>query len=236
MSDADSRGSEGDGGAPTGWWRRLVSFWAAQRVSRGPSSERRWVVLDVEASGLDPRRDRLIAIAGIGVRFDGPRPWIDCDDSFEVVLQGGDEAEPDRENILIHGVGLGAQRRGVPAPQALQAFEQWAGDAPRAGFHVDFDRVLLQRAAATAGVLTRSSRWLDLEPLAAVTHPSVRARALDEWLEHFGITCLARHEAVADTLATAELLLRLWPALQREGVRDAGSALRLARNRRWAPG
>jgi DNA polymerase-3 subunit epsilon len=64
-------------------------------------------------------------------------------------------------------------------------------------------------------------------------HPQVRAHALDEWLEHFGIECLARHEAVADTLATAELWLLLWPALQRAGVRGSAAAQALARNQRW---
>jgi hypothetical protein len=38
---------------------------------------------------------------------------------------------------------------------------------------------------------------------------------------------------VADTLATAELLMRLWPALRRAGIKDAATAQALARNRRW---
>ena len=130
-------------------------------------------------------------------------------------------------------VGIGARRRGVPLAQALQAFEDWAGPAPRLGFHVDFDRVLIERARRVAGLPATAKRWIDLAPLAAAMHPQVRAHALDEWLEHFGIECLARHEAVADTLATAELWLLLWPALQRAGVRGSAAAQALARNQRW---
>ena len=44
-----------------------------------------------------------------------------------------------------------------------------------------------------------------------------------------------RHQAAADTLATAELLLKLWPAALRELRGDAGFAAvkRLADQRKW---
>jgi DNA polymerase-3 subunit epsilon len=46
-----------------------------------------------------------------------------------------------------------------------------------------------------------------------------------------------RHQAASDTLATAELLLRLWPALSR-AVPGAGfrAVQALAEARRWMPG
>lgn len=216
-----------------GAWQALLA-----RLGRGGpgtgagSPDGRWVVVDVESTGLDPRSDRLVAIAGVALHFSEGAPRVVADDSFEVVVQAAGPGF-DRANILVHGVGVGAQRRGVELPQALQAFERWAGPALRAGFHVDFDRVLIERARRTAGLARERAHWLDLAPLAAATHPQVRARALDEWLEHFGIACLARHEAVADTLATAELLLRLWPALGRAGVKDAATAQALARHQRW---
>jgi DNA polymerase-3 subunit epsilon len=216
-----------------GAWRALLEHFGWGGPAPAPGAHgARWVVLDVESTGLDPRRDHLVAIAGVALHFSEGAPRVVADDSFEVVVQAAGPGF-DRANILVHGVGVGAQRRGVALPQALQAFERWAGPALRTGFHVDFDRVLIERARRSAGLAGERTHWLDLAPLAAATHPQVRARALDEWLEHFGITCLARHEAVADTLATAELLLRLWPALLRAGVRDAATAQALARHQRW---
>ncbi len=65
-------------------------------------------------------------------------------------------------------------------------------------------------------------------------HPEVRARALDDWLAHFGIRCAQRHQAAADTLATAELLLRLWPRLRAQlPVLDIRAASKLASLERW---
>jgi DNA polymerase-3 subunit epsilon len=202
-------------------------------------AEGRWVVLDVETSGLDARRARLLAVAALGVHRDGPLWRIVPADSFEVVLRyEPHEAEaPDRDNILLHGIGVGAQRDGVARPEALQRLLAFVADAPLVAFHAAFDRTMIERACRREGLAPPGNAWLDLEPLAGVLMPQVRARSLDEWLAALRIPCLARHEAAADTLATAELLLRLAPRLDAE-IGSAGFAAvqRLAAQRRWVAG
>jgi DNA polymerase-3 subunit epsilon len=70
--------------------------------------------------------------------------------------------------------------------------------------------------------------------VAAVAHPDVKARALDDWLAHFEIPCAVRHQAASDTLATAELMLRLWPAIRRHCAdADFAALARIAAQRRW---
>jgi DNA polymerase-3 subunit epsilon len=194
----------------------------------------RWVVLDVESSGLDPVRDRLLAIAAVALHRDGGRLRIALADSFEVVLaQGAAAAVPDKANILLHGIGVGAQRSGAEPAAALRAFEDYAGRAPRLGWHAAFDRALIDRAARTALGRALPGAWLDLAELAPLLCPQVQAKSLDDWLEHFGIRCAVRHQAAADALATAELLLRLWPALRAEGATSYADCARLAARRRW---
>jgi DNA polymerase III subunit epsilon len=197
--------------------------------------EGRWVVLDVESSGLDVHRDRLLAIAAIAVEMRGLRPMIALGDSFEVVLrQPGADAPPDKANILLHGIGIGAQGAGTPARSALSAFAEFVGASPLIAFHAAFDRAFIERACRTELGRTLPNPWLDLEPLAAVLYPELRARSLDEWMAHFGIECAVRHQAAADTLATAELLLKLWPALRRQLPSPAFKAVvALAAQRRW---
>jgi DNA polymerase-3 subunit epsilon len=197
----------------------------------------RWVVLDVESSGLDTRSDRLLAIAAIAVRqVEGAAPQIVLGDSFEVVLRQGSEslAHADKANILLHGIGVGAQRDGMAPGDALQAFERFVGTSPLIAFHAAFDRAMIERACDLQQRPRLPNPWLDLEPVCAVLHPGVRARALDEWMAHFGIECAVRHQAAADTLATAELLLKLWPAVRRQVKAPGFSALvELAAQRRW---
>jgi DNA polymerase III subunit epsilon len=195
----------------------------------------RWAVVDVESSGLDPRRDRLLAIAAIAVHVDAAAeaPRIALGDSFEVVLRH-DDAPADKPNILLHGIGVGAQREGVPAPRALQDFEQWLAGAPLLAFHAAFDQTLIDRALQAAHGRRLAGPWVDLEQVAGVACPQLTARTLDDWIAHFGIRCARRHQAAADTLATAELLLKLWPAIRQQVARPDFAALQsLAAQRRW---
>lgn len=216
-------------------WLDALKPW---RARRGEPDEGRWVVLDVESSGLDPHRDRLLALAAVAVRIKNRRAAIDIGDSFEVVLrQSQDRVSPDRQNILLHGIGVGAQQHGVEARAALAAFAGFAGSSPLIAFHAAFDRALIERACRAQGLAVPGNGWLDLEPLAAVLMPQVRARSLDEWMQALDIRCAVRHQAAADTLATAELLLKLWPALVAELPRPAFKAVAtLAAQRRWLPG
>ncbi|MBA3478761.1 MAG: 3'-5' exonuclease [Lautropia sp.] len=226
------------------WWRRL-----AGSLSRAPRADsERWVVVDVEASGLDAHRDRLLAIAGVAVRFSHGQPRIELADSFEVTLRQDDTAAAgeaagafsalgavDRANILLHGTGVGAQLAGVPPAQGLEAFRQWVGESPVVAYHAAFDRILIQRHCQAHLGRRLDNRWLDLEHVVALLVPALPDRTLDTAMSHLGIACPKRHEAAADTLATADILLRLWPMAKAQmgGVNDFRAMARLAAGHRW---
>ncbi len=208
-----------------------LRHWLGGHASRANAgSAERWVVVDTETAGLDPQRDRLLAIGAIAVDDAGIR----LDDSFEVVLRS--EPAGEAANIVVHGIGHGAQAAGVPAPAALAAFRDWAAHAPRVGFHADFDRVVLRNAGAASGVAADNVPWLDLAPLAAALSPDAHrrgTRSLDDWLGAFGIECAVRHNAAADALATAELLLRLRAIAAKQGRIGFDALVRTARQQKW---
>jgi DNA polymerase-3 subunit epsilon len=199
-----------------------------------PADLGRWLVLDVESSGLNASSDRLLALAAVALRHDGRRTWIDLADSFEAVLrQPASDAPPDRSNILVHGIGVAAQGRGVDPASALGGFEAFAGSSPLLGFHVEFDRRMIDRAMQAVLGRKLGNPWLDIADVAAVLRPGRGLRTLDDWLQACGIECAQRHQAAADTLATAELLLHLLPAARAEGAADFRGLARLAARRRW---
>jgi DNA polymerase III subunit epsilon len=208
-------------------WSRLFGAGAA-----APIDPRRWVVLDVETTGLDMRHDHLLAIAAVAVVFDGAAPRIALNDSFEAVLQHQSKST-DKDNILVHGIGVGAQRAGAPPPSVLAEFERWAGASPLLAYHAAFDQAMLGRAMKQHCARLLPNPWLDLAPVATGLYPEVGARALDDWLERFGIPCAVRHQAAADTLATAELLLRLWPKARVKGSASFEGLAALAKHQRW---
>ncbi len=202
------------------------------RGRRALIDERRWVMLDVETSGLDPYRDQLLAIAAIGMTVDWThrRLTIDLGDSFEVDLR--QEVASSKDNILLHGIGAQRQREGMAPEQALRAFSAFVGNSPLLAFHAAFDQAMISRFSQAHLGTVPSNPWVDIEQLCAVTFEKVRARALDEWMAYFGISCAVRHQAAADTLVECEVLLRIWPrvAAQCACWRDVQ---RLAQQQRW---
>lgn len=222
-------------------WGLLRSQPNLQPAAFNPHSLR-WVVVDVETSGLDTRVDRLLAIAGVALELQlGPQAWtlrIVPSDSFEVVVQ--QQQVSSRENILLHGIGAQAQRSGVPLPDAMTAFERWRAGAPLVAFHAWFDQAMLGQALAQVGQQYNKQHWLDIQPLALSTlstpqrpqlNPAQKsaAQSLDFWLDRHAIPCHPRHRAMVDAYAEAQLLLQLWqPIVQRCGRGDGsadGSAL-----------
>jgi DNA polymerase-3 subunit epsilon len=190
-------------------------------------------MLDVETSGLNPNENRLLAIAAIALRVDWTRRHICIDpgDSFEVFVQQR-ELTREKDNILLHGIGVQRQQEGLAPHIALKAFEAYAGASPLLAFHAAFDQAVIERHMRQHLNRIMPNPWVDVEKLCAVTHEKVRARALDEWMEYFAITCAARHQAAADALAECEVLLRIWPriAAQCKSWKDIE---RLAQTERW---
>jgi DNA polymerase-3 subunit epsilon len=195
---------------------------------RTPLAAVRWVAVDCESSGLDPRRDRLLALGAVAVR--GAR--IEPAESFRALLR--QERPSEAANILVHGIGGEAQLGGLPPAEALAAFHAFLGDGVPVAFHAAFDAALLRRALGRG--LPR--RWLDLAALAPALYPERAAcRALDDWLAAFGIVPQARHDALGDAFAAAQLLLVLLAAARRQGVTTLEGLQAAARGGRWlAPG
>jgi DNA polymerase-3 subunit epsilon len=164
------------------------------------------VVVDVETSGLNPARDSLIAIGAVAV--DGGQ--ISLTDTFEVILQQSTSSS--HANILVHGIGGTAQAAGMEPVQALLDFLDFVGAAPLVGFHALFDETSIRRAMQQHHLGSDFNRpWLDLAYLAPALHPELapRLKSLDDWAAQFDICNFARHSALADAYATAQLLLVL---------------------------
>ena len=151
---------------------------------------------------------------GVRVDWSARRIALQPADSLAVTLRPTQVS--DKANILVHGIGVGLQRQGMDPAQAMRTFAQWAQGARLVAFHASFDRTLLQRYARDHLGRALEADWLDIAHLCTVSHPQVKARALDDWLTHFNIPCVARHEATADVMAECDLLQRIWPQVARE--------------------
>lgn len=196
----------------TGWFRRT------------PLAEARWAVIDCETSGLDPSRDRLLSVGAVIVR-DGT---IDLQQAMQAKIR--QTIPSSRENIVIHGIGGDAQLAGLPTQDVMASLAAYVDNAIPVGFHAPFDEAILRRHGFKA-----RERWIDLAALLPVLF-SDRNRertSLDDWLQAFGIAAQARHDALGDAFATAQLLLVGLAEAKRQRLETVEKLRALERERRW---
>jgi DNA polymerase-3 subunit epsilon len=189
---------------------------------RTPLALARWAVIDCETSGLDPSRDRLLSVGAVAVR--GGRVEL----SPVLDLRVHQDAPSARDNILVHGIGGDAQLGGRPAPEVIARLREFVGEAIPAGFHAPFDAAVLKRHG-----LELDAKWLDLAGLLPALFPD-RGRfdsGLEHWLAAFGIPALARHDALGDAFATAQLLLVALAEAARQRLARVEDLLAIATSR-----
>ena len=189
----------------------------------------RYVVVDVETSGLNMKSDRLISIGAVAL-VDGR---IDFSDAFAVILRQ-DQVSPDA-NILIHGIGASAQSEGIDPASALLAFLGYIGKAPLVAYHAFFDRAMIEKAMRQYLGAELGQTWIDLAWVLPSLFPDLAsARSnLDDWLKLFAIENIMRHNAVSDAYATAKLLQVAIGAGNQRGVVSPAGLIRQEKARRW---
>lgn len=187
----------------------------------------RYVVMDCETTGLDLARDRLISVGAVAVSGG----HIALADTFGAVLRQP-QASADA-NILIHGIGGEAQRAGADPAEALIAFLEFAGRDPLIAFRAEFDRPMLQRACREILGVEPKLVWIDLAWLLPALFRGTGCDSLDDWLAHTGIPPSARHDAVGDAFATAQLALVALDAAERVGMRTSGDLVAMHKAQAW---
>lgn len=209
-------------------WRALSGM-----DERTPLSQARFVVVDVETSGLDARRDRLLAIGAVTIAAQRLLPG----QGYEAFLRT--ETPSSHANILVHGITPQAQRRGSAPEAALMGFLEFARRDLLVAYHANFDQTVLDRAVRTQLGVRLLNPWIDVAQLAPALVPEARLanRPLDDWLGYFGLRAHVRHSAASDAFATAELFLILLARAARQGLTSV-SQLRAVceRQQRLLPG
>ncbi len=200
--------------------------------TRSGFAHTRVVVVDVETTGLNLVTDTLISIGAVAV-VDGR---IEFGDSFSVVLQ--QEQSSRKENILIHGISGNDQRCGADPIEALLDFLEYVGNSPLVAFHVTFDENMIRRALKQHIGFKFKHPWLDLAYVMPSLYPPLAHshRVLDDWIRRFKIHIELRHNALADAVATAQLLLIAQSKAARININNFNGLRDLERNQRWISG
>ena len=106
----------------------------------------------------------------------------------------------------------------------LPQFHEFCGDSVLLGHNVAFDMRFLEIKEATLD-LRFDQPVLDTLLLSAVAHPNQESHSLEAIMQRLGIHMDQRHNALADATATAQVFVRLLPALADRGITTLGQAI-----------
>jgi len=174
-----------------------------------PIDQVRFVVLDSETTGLDPRKDRIVTIGAIAVMNNE----ILIEDSFEALLK----VEYNSSTVTVHGVTREESGVGLDEPAALDRFLAYLGNGVIVGHHIGHDvetfntgyerhfGFRLQNSSLDTMALT-----LHLERDGAfVGRDPIQEFSLDALCALFNIIPHDRHTATGDAFMTALVFQRL---------------------------
>jgi DNA polymerase-3 subunit epsilon len=196
-------------------------------AAAGLLSLSRLVAMDLETTGPNMMRDRIISIGGVAVA----ERTVRHDDAFEIVVR--QERESGVDNILIHQIGGQEQRAGAEPVAALLSFLEYLDGSIAVAFRAEFDSTVLARELQDCLGIRLGTRFVDLASILPALFPNTQNDSLDDWARHFGLPPIGRHHAIADAYANAQLLLLALEKAQRLGLASVGELLELEKSQRW---
>ena len=169
----------------------------------------RFIVLDSETTGLNPRVDRLITIGAVAVQ----NSEILVEDSFDALIK----IDRNTEAVTVHGVTRDQSLRGVDEAVALEQFLDYLKDGVIVGHHIGHDISTIDAALERHWGMQLLNRSLDTMDLtlhlerdgAFAGRPPIRQFTLDGLCAMFGVIPHDRHTASGDAFITAQVFLRL---------------------------
>ncbi|MHB0952952.1 MAG: 3'-5' exonuclease [Allorhizobium sp.] len=199
----------------------LLSRAQSERMAESRLDDLAYVVFDTETTGLFPERgDEIVQIAAVrivnGKRVPG--------ETLDLLVNPG-RLIP-RASSAIHGVTDAMVADAISVQEAVERFHTFAKGAVIVAHNAPFDMTFLWRREAELGIHFVNP-ILDTVLLSAAVFGLTETHTLDDLVIRLGVDLPAsqRHTAMGDTLATAEVFLKLKQVLQARGIERLNEVL-----------
>ena len=183
------------------------------------------LALDLETTGLDAARARIVEIGAVPVAAGA----LHSRDAWAQFLEP--EIPIPAAATAVHGItdGMvhGAPRLPAVWPDLLERF----ADRVVIGHTIGFDLAVLAAEAARHKLSWQKPRALCVRLLATIVAPTLASHSLDALANWLGLETRDRHRALGDAEAAGLIFLALIPRLQAQGIRTLAEAERASRGR-----
>ncbi len=195
----------------------LIDRATAERIHDTRLQDLAYVVFDTETTGLSPERDDVVQIGA--VRIVNER--LVAGEVIDTLVDPGRPIPP--SSTRIHRID-DAMVRGAPGvEEACRRFDRFARGAVLVAHNAAFDVAMLRKC----GVAPFDHPVLDTVLLSAEIFGTEAEHTLDAIAARLGVEIpqAARHTALGDALATAEVLRRMLPMLRARGLTTFGDVV-----------
>ncbi|PLC49414.1 DNA polymerase III subunit epsilon [Pollutimonas subterranea] len=187
-----------------------------------------YVVFDTETTGLRPDQgDAIVQIAAVRI-VNGRRVQKEV---FNTLVNPGRAIPLSSTNV--HGITDDMVASAPSMDEVGRKFHQFIKDAVLVAHNAPFDMAFLRLHEQRIGCRF-DNPILDTVLLSALVFGQSESHSLDSLSHRLGITITeeARHTAIGDASATADVLLKLIPALKARGLETFGDVLTEVRKQR----
>ena len=210
---------------PAPEWEVYLQNFASPFSNQQTLEEVSFVVLDLETTGLNSRKDRMLSLGAI--RVDNLEMKVG--ERMEYFVR--QESYSPNQSIGIHGIMPGQAAAGIEEDELLKKLLLFLGRRVIVGHHIGFDVAILNRAMKRVYGKPLQNKVIDTVQLVrkwdslSFNRPH-RNLGLDEVCRRWNIPLHERHTAAGDAFLTAILFLKLCGKLQVRGTRTLGALLR----------
>jgi len=163
-----------------------------------------FVVLDLETTGIDPKRDDIIEVAA--VRYECGKEVKRYESLIKI-----DYKLPELITVITSITDKMLQEEGKPKEEVFKELENILSGAYLLGHNIAFDAGFLKAKKVYMDTLGN----LDTIPLAQILFPAAASYSLESLTDDFEIEHKNRHRAMGDVEATLELFKHLWKTAEK---------------------
>ncbi len=167
----------------------------------------RFVVFDLETTGLSAQRDEIIEIGAVKVE-NGK-----ITDRFSEFVNPGIPIPEKIQKLTGISDSMVSKARGID--ELLPAFLEFAGDCVFVAHNADFDMSFIKSNCQKLGI-ERSFASLDTLELSRAMFPELSKHKLDTVAKHLGVSLENHHRACDDAGATAEIMVKCLEILKKD--------------------